>query len=232
MNRLEAELHRLFLSPGQSREDAPARALVLEVAGAGAWNELAKAWQGVQADLQLPAPAIAVSGSDAYQLWFSLAEAVPAAQALAFLDALKKRYLAEVPAARIRTSPCATPGAKAPRVPPVQVAEGRWSAFVTVDLAAVFADEHWLDLPPTPDAQADVLSRLQCTPPAELPRALERLASFDLPAVADTAAAGADQPAQDPRSFLLEVMNDRSVALPLRIEAAKALLPYAGTQRP
>jgi hypothetical protein len=231
MNRLEAELHRLFLSPGQSREDAAARALVLEVAGPGGWNELAKAWQGVQADLQLPAPGIAVSGSDAYQLWFSLAEPLPPAQALAFLEALKKRYLGEVPAQRIRTGPCAVPAARMPPVPPVQVAPGRWSAFVTVDLAAVFADEHWLDLPPTPDAQADVLSRLQCTPPAELLRAMERLASADAP---ETAGGAGDATAsrQDPRSFLLDVMNDRSVALPLRIEAAKALLPCAGTQRP
>ena len=229
MNRLDAELHRLFLSPGQSREDAAARALVLEVTGAGAWNELARAWQGVQADLQLPAPGIAVSGSDGYQLWFSLAEPVPPGQALAFLDALKKRYLGEVPAGRIRTSPAATPGAKTPRVPPVQVAEGRWSAFVTVDLAAVFADEHWLDLPPTSDAQADVLARLRCTPPAELLRAVERLAASEVPA-SEVPTAGAAP--LDPRSFLLEVMNDRSVALPLRIEAAKALLPYAGTQRP
>jgi hypothetical protein len=230
MNRLEAELQRLFLSPGQSREDAAARALVLEVAGPGGWDALAKAWQGVQADLQLPAPAIAVSGSDAYQLWFSVAEPVPPAQALAFLDALEKRYLGEVPAGRIRTSPSATPGAKIPRVPPVQVAAGRWSAFVTVDLAAMFADEHWLDLPPTPDAQADVLSRLQCTPLADLLRATERLASAEVPG-SEGAAQGAGG-RQDPRSFLLEVMNDRSVALPLRIEAAKALLPYAGTQRP
>jgi hypothetical protein len=230
MNRLEAELQRLFVSPGQSREDAAARALVLEVAGPGGWDELAKAWQGVQADLQLPAPAIAVSGSDGYQLWFSVAGPVPSAQALAFLDALKKRYLGEVPAERIRTSPCATPGAKIPRVPPVQVAEGRWSAFVSVDLAGMFADEHWLDLPPTPDAQADVLSRLQCTPTADLPRATERLASAAVPGSAGAAqGVGASQ---DPRSFLLEVMNDRSVALQLRIEAAKALLPYAGTQRP
>lgn len=230
MNRLEAELQRLFLSPGQARGDAAGRALVLEVAGAGAWHALARAWQGVQADLQLPAPAIAVSGSDAYQLWFSLPEPVPAAQGLAFLDALKKRYLGEVPADRVRTSPSALPGAKMPPLPPVQAAEGRWAAFVTVDLAAVFADERWLDLPPTPDAQADVLARLQSMAPGELPRAVERLAALDAPSPEVPAASGASQ--QDPRGFLLEVMNDRSVALPLRIEAAKALLAGSGAQRP
>ena len=35
----------------------------------------------------------------------------------------------------------------------------------------------------------------------------------------------------DPRRFLIEVMNDERVALALRIEAAKALLPYGGTER-
>ena len=33
------------------------------------------------------------------------------------------------------------------------------------------------------------------------------------------------QTTDDPRRFLLRVMNDESVALALRIEAAKALLP-------
>ena len=32
--------------------------------------------------------------------------------------------------------------------------------------------------------------------------------------------------ARGPRKFLLDVMNDERVALPLRIEAAKALLPW------
>jgi hypothetical protein len=117
-----------------------------------------------------------------------------------------------------------------PPLPPVQVAEGHWSAFVTVDLAEVFADEHWLDLPPTPDAQADVLSRLQCTAAGDLLRAVDRLASLEAPSPEAAAAGGANR--QDPRSFLLEVMNDRSVALPLRIEAAKALLAGSGAQRP
>jgi hypothetical protein len=37
-----------------------------------------------------------------------------------------------------------------------------------------------------------------------------------------------------PKAFLLDVMNDASVALGLRIEAAKALLPYFDdeTRRP
>jgi hypothetical protein len=37
---------------------------------------------------------------------------------------------------------------------------------------------------------------------------------------------GASEPTSDPKRFLLRVMNDESVALALRIEAAKALLSY------
>src|SRR5262245_38164920 len=93
MNRLQIELLRLY-----GPEDTPAeagagvRAMVLEVARPAGWSELRNLWQGVQADLGLPAPAIALSGTDAYQLWFSFAEAAGHDQALAFVEALRRRY--------------------------------------------------------------------------------------------------------------------------------------------
>jgi hypothetical protein len=218
MSRLEAELQRLYLCA-----DAPAgevRALVLEVARPADWEVLGKVWQGVQADLDLPAPAIAVSGVDAYQLWFSLREPVSAAQARGFLDAVRRRYLPEVPADRVGMNPPDAP------MPPTQTATGRWSAFVTQDLAGLFADEPWLDLPPGLDAQADLLSRLHSIKPADWARALQRLQ----PAVADTRASTSPAPSADeqpdPKRFLLGIMNDRAIELHLRIEAAKALLPY------
>jgi hypothetical protein len=39
-------------------------------------------------------------------------------------------------------------------------------------------------------------------------------------------AAGTAPEARDPKRFLLAVMNDPATDMPLRIEAAKALLPY------
>ena len=205
--------------------------MVLEVSGAAPWNELARAWQGVQADLQLPAPAIAVSGDDAYQLWFSSAEALPAAQAGRFLSLLQTRYLAAVRAHHVRAVP--GDGGSERRVPPFEAAPGRWSAFVTSDLAALFADEPSLDMPPGDDAQAELLSRLQGIRPADLQRALELLQTPTGPT--DTAPGGSpplpSPPApagQDPRQFLLSVMNDPALDLHLRIEAAKALLPHTG----
>ncbi len=95
MNRFESELARLFWLPSpEGAAAAPAgavRAALLELSRPARWGELAAVWQGVQADLDLPAPAIAVSGVDGMQLWFSLAEPVAASQAVALLKALRQR---------------------------------------------------------------------------------------------------------------------------------------------
>lgn len=212
MNRLQAESQRLY---------GPDRVAVLELAGAGGWAELAKVWQGVQADLELPAPGIAVNGSDAYQLWFSFLEGVSPLEAEGLLAALRRRYLRDVHPERIRAS--RLPGT----LPPVQVAPDRWSAFVTQDLAALFDEGPWLDLPPGVDAQAELLSRLQPMTPEGLQRALQRLQP---PATASMPSPqGAEQ--DDPRGFLLRVMNDPGVDMPWRIEAAKALLASQEGQR-
>ena len=95
MNRLQSELHRLYLADesGLLDEQGRVRAMVLELTGPADWDVLSAVWRGVQADLELPAPAIAVSGTDGLQLWFSLEAPVPAAQAQAFLAALCAHYL-------------------------------------------------------------------------------------------------------------------------------------------
>jgi hypothetical protein len=216
MNRLETELQRLY----PPADTAGVRALVLELARPGNWELLGRVWQGVQADLKLPAPGIAITGTDGYQLWFSLAQPVTAAQGQGFLQALRQRYLREVEPERIATQPSAAP--------PRQVQADRWAAFVTPDLAALFADEPWLDLPPGDDAQADLLSRLASIHAKDWARAMERLHSAaESPEVgaSDVQARSASiASTQDPRRFLLDVMNDDTVELRLRIEAAKALL--------
>jgi len=226
VSRLQAELQRLYGGPEAGRSD-PLRTIVLELARPASWVDIAKVWQGVQADLGLPAPAIAVSGSDAYQLWFSLEQRVSAAQAMSFVEALRKRYLADVEPRRVSLQPgCVFPAA--------EVAPGHWSAFVTPDLAALFADEPWLDLPPGADAQADLLSRVGSAKADAWQQALELLG----PATAATTSSTerqATEPAPsadlEPRQFLLDVMNDRAIDMHLRIEAAKALLPHVDPRR-
>lgn len=262
MNRLQTELHRLYLARPAAHRDAEAastdlfdaegrtRALVLELARPADWTQLAKVWRGVQADLEFPAPAVAVSGTDGLQIWFSLAEPVPVRDAHAFLESLRLRYLPGLPPARVRLMPsegsaASTPAAHAPMVPAAQADDGRWSAFVAPDLAALFIDTPWLDIPPSSDGQADLLCRLESigrngfdaartqlapTEPAPSPAAgaAERSASGAglAPAACcaiqdeDARAAGS----LEPREFLLRVMRDESVQLALRIEAAKALL--------
>jgi hypothetical protein len=285
MNRLTSEWQRLYLVPSQAPaserldlESAQARlidsssrvrALVLELARPAAWEPLAKVWRGVQADLELPAPAIAVSGVDGYQLWFSLAEPVAATQAAAFLEALRLRYLGDVARARVTLLPALelmTPGAAAGEqpaptarharmVPALQAQTGNWSAFLAPDLAPVFSEEPWLDIPPNPAGQADLLAKLDSIEAADFQTALERLGRPPMPeptpltttvpapalaelqpnsdrqaeAAPSAASDNMPSPAQahsNPTDFLLAVMNDEAVAMGLRIEAATALLPY------
>jgi hypothetical protein len=221
--RLQAEVQRLFLAapPG-------VRALVLEVAGTLRWSAVSAVWQAAQADLRLPPPAIAVSGGDACQLWFSVAQPVALDEAQAFLAALRDRYLAGVPTESVRLRPVPGEPLREDLVPPLQVGPERWSAFVAADLAPLFAEEPWLDHPPGADAQAELLSRVQSIPPEAFARALAQLTAPQ-PASAPAQPAAAPKSAQhathaDPRQFLLSVMQDPAVDLRLRIEAAKALL--------
>lgn len=251
MDRLQTQYQRLYLPPtavagvpGLIGVDARVRALVLALRGPADWDVLSPVWRGVQADLALPAPAIAVNGVDAFELWFSLAEPVPLAEASAFLQGLRQRYLAEVKPARLPLWPgtdAATtpPQPHAARIPALHPDTGRWSAFVAPDLPAVFGDDPSLDFQPGEDAQAELLSRLTSITQTEWQAALAQLrpvAAVPVPAPAAVPALppaaspthnALNGPYQDPRRFLLDVMNDPTVALALRIDAAKALLPVA-----
>jgi hypothetical protein len=252
MTRLQLALQRLYLPPPADAAPAGAvgaplaaadghvRALVLEVRGPASWAALSRVWQGVQADLGLPAPGIAVSGSDGFQLWFSLQQAVPAAQGAAWLEALRLRHLAELPLRRVRQWPAASaagqPAWQPGAVPAPQADAGHWSAFVSQDLAPLFEDTPWLDTPPNPDGQAGLLAQLHSMAPADVAQAWQACGLPDVvvqpapaaPAavpVAPVAAVAAMAAApQDPRQFLQAVMQDSSVPMALRIEAAKALL--------
>ena len=236
MNRLDTEIRRLFATDAEIAAEGRTRHLVLALCGPADWAPLSAVWRGVQADLDLPAPAIAVNGVDAFELWFSLADPLPVDTAASFLDSLCARYLPDLAASRRRLFPSSEPGlsVEPTRVPQLQPDTGRWSAFVAPDLAAVFGDDPSLDIPPGDDAQADLLSRIKPVTRAEFQIAMARLlpepspflpvAPAPLPVVIPPAPASAIQRHDDPRAFLLEVMNDPLVAMELRIKAAKALL--------
>lgn len=256
MTRLHTEYQRLYLPPGAGVDDtAPprfidsdgrTRTMVLALGHPADWASLSPVWRGVQADLALPAPAIAVNGVDAFELWFSLAQPVPVAEAAAFLQGLRQRYLSDLAPKRLRTLPAGVGNAPAAPpaawIPALQAATVQWSAFVAPDLAAVFGDDPSLDFQPGNDAQAELLSRLASIPLDGFQTALALLRPAAQPAATNTTAPASIEPAsslatpgathaalagpyQDPQRFLLDVMNDPTVALALRIEAAKALLP-------
>lgn len=214
MSRLAAELHRLFppAPPGSTQS------LLLEVAAPADWEALGTVWRGVQAELALPAPAIAVSGTDGLQLWFSLQQPVALSRAAGFLARLQARYLGALAPARVR----ARADGPRPDVPAQDPATGNWSAFVAPDLAPVFADTPWLDIAPGRDGQADLLARLAPITPEAFDTAARALEPTAPPA------AGAPTPGTDldPRAFLQRVLNDEAAPLALRVEAAKALLQH------
>ncbi|MBS0356597.1 MAG: hypothetical protein JSR83_22140 [Proteobacteria bacterium] len=256
MNKLIAELQRLFFYPGLSPDeeallsgvaqvfdplgpDGLLRAMVLGVSGADAWDCVAALWQAVQDDLQLPAPVMAVTGADGFQLWFPLADPVPQAKAGSFLAGLCRRYLAEVPTARL--TPC--PGTTVHVVPGINAASGKWSAFIDPSMGRVLAHEPWLDIAPNPERQADLLGNFLRIDRMAFERALVQLAPPPvvaapsvvaevqaglpvLPTMGGTERLGVEGHFGDPQSFLLAVMNDPTASAAHRIDAAKALLPY------
>ena len=242
MNRLRTELDRLYLgglvvaegdSQAPSLVDARGRvrALIVEVVQPAGWDALSEVWHGVQMELDLPAPAIAVSGRDGLQLWFSLENSIPAGPAHAFLEALRSRFLAHVAASRVRLWPGADePARHAALVPALQADSGNWSAFVAPDLVSIFSETPWLDVEPGDEGQSALLRGLASIKPAAFDAALAGMrasappAQVQAPASVPAGPGAAPQTEDDPRRFLLRVMNDDSVPLPLRIEAAKALL--------
>jgi hypothetical protein len=205
------------------------RAMVLTVSKPADWGAVGRVWSGVQTELGWPAPAIAVDGLDGLQLWFSLTDPCPAAEAGEWLQALCARFLADLEPRRLRCWPAAAEAdasSSTPRpVPQTQVGSDQWSAFVSPDLAPVFEDSPWLDVAPGEDAQASLLMALQSVRTEDARQALGR------PAGAPTAAPAVPAAPRhtDPRRFLLEVMNDERADLACRIEAARILLAHAST---
>ncbi|MDM0014698.1 hypothetical protein QTH87_19805 [Variovorax sp. J22P168] len=246
MNPLPRELDRLYglgtdgseaaaaAGAGASARQGDVRVLVLEVVQPAGWEQLSPVWRGVQSDLGLPAPAIAVSGVDGLQLWFSLASPTPPHAGDRFLQGLRTRYLSDVASAQVRLI---AGSAGSPAAPPVQVGPDRWSAFLAPDLVPVFADTPWLDVRPNDEGQATLLRALQPMRSADLEAASRQLGAIGADEALEPPAfespgssAGQEAPARgdaDAERFLRRVMKDETAPLALRVDAAKALLAFA-----
>ena len=227
-----------------------ARAMVVSFARATDWEQVANLYQAVQDELDLPAPAVSVSGRKGYSLWFSLAEALPLAQMQAFLAALRLKYLADIPLAHLELQPDAL--AIKTLAPARHNTTGKWSAFIDPSMGSMFIVEPGLEMAPILDRQAGMLAGLKSIKTANFQSALSILqtpSELDGEPAVTLAEAAARLPTKvsrppdladgyrysklgegntyaDPRDFLLAVMNDSSVGVKQRIKAAKALLPY------
>ena len=239
MTRLQTEFVRLYAPDAPSCEGTPdggpvwvdaqgrTRVMVVESFGSPDWALLSALWQGVQIDWEWPAPAIAVSGRDGLQLWFSVAEPVALSEATAMLAWLRQRYLQEGPRRRVRLWPDgAQPGPLASI--PAHMGNGEcWSAFVAADLVPLFEETPWLDIEPSEEGQAALLAGLGSIRPASWKAVVAQWptgAAPGNPVLSTPPSLVTDVPITDPRVFLLQVMNDASIPMAQRIEAAKALL--------
>lgn len=219
MDKLTTELSRLYGRPGEPR------ALLLGFRRTADWERAAGLWQAIQEELELPAPAISVSVADGYRLWLSLAGPLPTTEAQDFLAALRDKYLADLSPDSLELL-IGDPGSLSP-VPALDPASSKWSAFIDPSMGSMFVAEPGLEMAPSRDRQADMLASLRSIAADGLHRAMEKLradAEADAPPTGKSSSALQGHFA-DPKSFLLAVMNDASLAMRDRIEAAKALLP-------
>jgi hypothetical protein len=194
MHELISQLLRLYLPAGAAAPDGleqhldgsatrafdlaaggAVRAIVIPFdrqardSGTDQWERLCVVANALQADLNLPAPAVSVSGGTGFRLWLSFASPVPAALAQEFLDLLAATYCpgASMPAQ----------GVLAPvELPPCRnQSTGKWAAFIHPGMGASFADEPALDMPPPLAAQAAFLQGLQSIDGEQFRHALDVL---------------------------------------------------------
>jgi len=195
MKKLIAELMRLYLPAGAltpeqlarhlrgednvpvslTGSDGLTRALMIPFRKArGAqddahWTQLCEVANALQERLGLPAPAVSISGGDAYYLWLSLATPVPAEQAQAFLERLRDAYFPATELAPDATvAPVALPPCLHPRT-------GKWAAFIHPGMGASFADEPGLEMMPPSNGQAAFLEGLESIEEAKFANALALL---------------------------------------------------------
>jgi len=191
MQKLILELLRLYLAPGTSpellaRRIAGESTAAIDLAdGAGRvraivlafrkqrdsdearhWTLLCEVAHALQAELDLPAPAVSVSGIDGYGLWLSLAAPVPTAQAQEFAALLHQAYFPEV---KSTADDAGTLVALPPCIHPVS---GKWAAFIHPGMGASFADESGLEMAPPPGGQVAFLDGLHSIDAAQFDAAL------------------------------------------------------------
>ncbi|MES2017700.1 MAG: hypothetical protein V4484_14510 [Pseudomonadota bacterium] len=133
------------------------------------WQRLCEVANAMQTSLGLPAPAVSISGANAYGLWLSLEAPTPVAQVQAFLALLRAAHFPEMElgddaaSAAVELPPC------------LHQASGKWAAFIHPGLGASFADEPGLEMAPPLAGQIAFLEGLSSISAAQFAHALQLL---------------------------------------------------------
>ena len=154
-------------------ETGQVRALVLEFGGKGGgdkhWSDLCAIANALQHELDLPAPAVSISGRTSFYLWLSLETPVPQAQAQQFLQLLRTVFL---PVSTDILSAAPADFLESVELPPCLQPSGKWAAFIHPGMGASFADEPGLDMPPPLQAQLGFVESLRSMTAAQFAKAL------------------------------------------------------------
>lgn len=154
------------------------------------WSLLCEAAHALQAELDLPAPAVSIASSEGFCLWLSLALPLPSLQAGQFVELLREAYFPELDPVL---------GAPAELPPCLNRETGRWAAFINPGMGASFIGEPGLEIAPPQAAQAAFLEGLESIDAERFDRAMDRLLARRLAAdEAAQPAAGAEAPVAAP----------------------------------
>ena len=195
MEKLIAQLMRLYLAAGQPDPALLARRVLGELSGPLAlatpdgmtraivipfdkaryqedgqhWTRLCEVAHALQAHYDFPAPGVSISANAGFRLWLALATPVPVAQAQQLLEGLRDTAFPDLAIAPDAAT-------QAVELPPCRdLASGRWAAFIHPGMGASFIDEPGLEMAPPPHAQAAFLEQLETIGPAQFAAALAAL---------------------------------------------------------
>lgn len=188
MDKLISELRRLFLLNADNHQrlqhhlrgeatfafdlaqDGMTRVIVIDfhkASGEQHWLRLCEVANALQSDLDLPAPAVSVSGGESYRLWLSLASPIPTERARQFLALLHKAYFEDEAIDLGRT---------VVELPPcLHVATGLWASFINPGMGGALAEDLGLEMPPNELSQAAFLEKLHCISDEAFAHAMDTL---------------------------------------------------------
>ncbi|NEX62996.1 hypothetical protein [Noviherbaspirillum galbum] len=133
------------------------------------WHQLCAVANVLHADLELPTPAVSVSGNKGYGLWMSFETPMPMERVSRFLDLLRKAYFPDMALPpNVLDAPVEIP-------PCLNQHTGKWAAFIHPGMGASFAEDAGLEMAPPPAGQVAFLEHLESIGSERFAQALDIL---------------------------------------------------------